>query len=294
MSAATSCALLDPVSSARRARPLHHWPKARQEAVRVHFAEIHRAWCADWLPASGTAASSDSAVWLSDSVAETAFVPEGTTIFWSFVDASVVTTGCAAVHAIARAMFGSDAVRDVPGIANGAARAAWNDWLRRLAALPVPEASGLQEVAPPKGGVAARPWSGALWLRWCWCGGLWRLALPHEVVAAWASGESAKPAPPALADPSITRLDQALARERITLRTVLGGAELTLGQLQSLRIGDVIPLAHRLDAPLNVVTAEGAALCEGWLGQRQGRVAIEMSLPDLPRTNNPSLKGKNP
>lgn len=260
----------------------------------MHFAGVHRAWCADWLPAGGTEANGAPAIWLSDREAETAFVPEDRTLLWSFSDATVVTPGYTAIHAITRAMFGTDAVRDVPGMADGAARAAWTDWLRRLAASPVPEGSELQEVAPPLGSTAAKPWSGALWLRWRWCGGSWHLAISHEVVAAWAGAESTKPAAPVSVAPSPTRLDQALAHERITLRTVLGGAELNLGQLQSLRVGDVVPLEHRLDAPLDVVTDEGAVLCEGWLGQRQGRVAVEMSLPDLLRTNDPLLKEKNP
>jgi len=117
------------------------------------------------------------------------------------------------------------------------------------------------------------------------------LALPHEVVAAWGSADPAPAASPAL---PTTGLDEALARERITLRTVLSGTELNLGQLQSLSIGDVIPLEHRLDAPLKVVSAEGAELCEGWLGQRQGRIAVEMTRSAGGPPHNPFSKEKNP
>jgi len=289
-----SCALLDPASSASRARPLHQWSRARKEAVQSHFAEIHRAWCADWLPTDDASAHGDTAVWLSDSEAESAFVPKGWTAFWSFADATVVMPGYTALHAIARAMFGLDAVREVSGIADVVARAAWTDWLRRLTTSPALEGSELQEVAPPKDGIPAMPWSGALWLRWRWCGGFWRLALPREAVAAWAGAESAEAVAPAVPAPPTTGLDRALAHEKVILRAALGGAELNLGQLQSLRIGDVIPLQHRLDTPLKVITGEGTELCEGWLGRRQGRIAIEMALPAGHQTNNPSLKEITP
>ena len=294
MSIASPSVLLDPAASARRARPLHHWSRARQESVRSHFEEVHRAWCTDWLP-GGASVSGDAEVWISDSEAETALTPEDATIFWSFVDSTVVMPGYHAVHAIARAMFGADATREMAGMADGVARAAWADWLRRLTAAPVPAASELQEVDPPKGRIGSTPWSGALWLRWRWCGGLWRLALPHEVAAAWANPESERSSASALAAPSATGLNQALAREQITLRAVLGGTELNLGQLQSLCVGDVIPLEHPLDAPLKVITAEGAELCDGWLGRRHGHIAVEMAMPAAKRqSNNPSLKEKNP
>ncbi|MNY57134.1 Surface presentation of antigens (SPOA) [compost metagenome] len=63
---------------------------------------------------------------------------------------------------------------------------------------------------------------------------------------------------------------------------LLDGAELNLGQLQGLRIDDVVPLAHRLDTPARVVGPDGAPVCEGWLGQSNGRIAIELARPDVP------------
>lgn len=286
--------MLDPASSAVRARPLHHWSRARQASVRSHFEDIHRAWCDDWLPADDAPGHRDVTVWLSDSEPESALVPEGRAIFWSFADASVVRPRFTAIDAIARAMFGADAAREAPSMAGGVARAAWEDWLQRMRALPASEAIEMREVSPATGGKASKPWSGTLWLRWWWCGGFWRLALPHEVVAAWGGEEPSDSAEAVSPTLPTTGLEEALARERITLRTVLGGTELNLGQLQLLSVGDVIPLEHRLDTPLKVVSTEGVELCEGWLGQRQGRIAVEMTRSADGSSTPPLLKEKKP
>jgi flagellar motor switch protein FliM len=102
------------------------------------------------------------------------------------------------------------------------------------------------------------------------------LGLPHLAVAALFGVEPAK-GNAQTASAAVTPLEHALARERIVLRAVLAGAELNLGQLQSLSPGDVIPLEHPVDAPLKITAADGAPLCDGWLGQRQGHIAIELA-----------------
>jgi flagellar motor switch/type III secretory pathway protein FliN len=297
MSTEMASALLDPSESARRARPLRHWSKARQDLVRSQFAAIHRAWCVDWLPAD-EAAAHDADVLVSESEADEEPVP-GDAVCWSFGDTLTVTRGRTPLHAVARAMFGTDVTttapgREVPAIAEGVVRAAWNDWLQRIVSSPALAGSELRKAPPSRGTatVAASRWTGGLWLRWRWCGGAWRLGLPHRAVAALVGNEPAKGAPQSVATAAIP-LEQALARERIALRMVLAGAELNLGQLQALRPGDVIPLAHPLAAPLKVIAANGASLCEGWLGQREGRIAIEMTRPAADPSNNHSVKEKN-
>lgn len=286
MNTAMSSALLDPVASARRARPLRHWSRVRQDLVCSQFAAVHRAWCADWLPADEVAAL-DADVLVSESDAGMEHVPEDA-VWWSFADTPAVTSGDTATRAVARAMFGTDVTttaprREASAIAEGMVRAAWNDWLHRIASSPALVGSELRESPLVRGAsaVAAKPWSGALWLRWRWCGGVWRMGLPYRAVAALVGSEPAKETAQAAATAAIP-LEQALARERIALRVMLAGAELNLGQLQALRPGDVIPLKHLLDAPLKVIAADGASLCDGWLGQRQGRIAVEMARPAAP------------
>jgi hypothetical protein len=170
-------ALLDPSESARRARPLRHWSKARQDLVRSQFAAIRRAWCADWLPEDGVAAH-DADVLVSEGGAGEEAVSDGV-VHWSFVDTSGSTRGSTAMQAVARAMFGTDVTatvpgREVPPIAEGVVRAAWNDWLQRIASSPALAGSELRESLSSRDGmdVAAMPWSGALLLRWYWCGGV--------------------------------------------------------------------------------------------------------------------------
>jgi len=301
MSMSMSTALLDPAESSRRARPLRHWSKARQELVRSQFAAIHRAWCADWLPAVEPALR-DVDILLGNSDADMMPVPEDA-VCWSFVDTSGVTGGDTAINAVARAMFGTDVTTIAPGcdgspIAESVVRAAWNDWLHRIASSPAfagIEFRELRESPLSRGACAAsaRPWTGALWLRWRWCGGVWRLGLPHRAVAALGGIEPAKGTAQGTPAGGPMPLEEALARERIALRVMLADAELNLGQLQALRPGDVIPLEHPLDAPLKVIAADGASLCDGWLGQCEGRIAVEMARPAACPSNNQSVKEKN-
>ncbi len=291
-------ALLDPAESSRRARPLRHWSKARRELVRSQFAAIHRAWCADWLPADEPA-SRDVDILLSESDADMKPVSEDA-VGWSFVDTLAVTGGDAAMRAVARAMFAADVTTTAPGregstISGSVVRAAWNDWLHRIASSPALAGSELGEspLLSDASAGSARPWTGALWLRWRWCGGVWRLGLPHRAVAALGGIETAKSTAQAASASAPIPLEQALARERIALRVMLAEAELNLGQLQALRPGDVIPLEHPLDAPLKVAAADGASLCDGWLGQRRGLIAVEMARTVARPSSNHSVKEKN-
>jgi flagellar motor switch protein FliM len=76
---------------------------------------------------------------------------------------------------------------------------------------------------------------------------------------------------------SITPLRQALSTQRIGIRAQLASLELDLGSLQSLEIGNVIPLPHSLDQPLNVISESGVLLCAAHLVQQHGMRALELS-----------------
>lgn len=283
--------LLSPTESAARARPLRRWSPAQREALCARFAELHRAWCAAWLSPRGGAAH-DAQIQLDDPDAAMASLPHDEA-WWSFAAATP------AVEALAAEMFGcamaeAPSTRDAP-LTFAMARAAFADWLQRFAALPMElpaEPSRHAESDTARGLV--NPWSGTLCVSWPWCGGIWRLGLPRRVVAALiGAGEvpvSMQPHP----DSPIAQLSQALAHEAIVPRVMLGGAELNLGQLQALQLGDVIPLGHPLDAPAHVVAADGATLCDGWLGQADGRIAITLALSPTSPSNIPSVKEKNP
>lgn len=75
----------------------------------------------------------------------------------------------------------------------------------------------------------------------------------------------------ALSDPR-----EALAALPTRLHVELSGVEITLGQIQSLALGDVLLLPHPLTQPLHVVATQGQSICAGYLGQQQGHKAIEL------------------
>jgi hypothetical protein len=293
--------LLDPTASMLKARPLRSWQAAQKEAVRARLAAVHCDWCAEWLPErAGAPATVDLEV----------SEPDGTMVLssddiacWSFTEAQRRAAPPAldtlsrsgrdgaqsALQAIGDRMFAFDmaSAASAPSattIAPAVVRAAWVDWLRRLEALWPGLALQPQQTKGTHGTQApADPWSGMLCVRWTWCGGVWRLGLPHEVVTALLGSEAvAPPAPEPLARRSPKeRLDQALAAEPLALRVMLDGAELNLGQLQELRLDDVVPLAHLLDAPALVTAADGTPVCHGWLGQSEGHMAVELA-PQTP------------
>ncbi|WPH16092.1 FliM/FliN family flagellar motor C-terminal domain-containing protein [Variovorax paradoxus] len=296
-------ALLDLAESARRARPLRSWQGSQKEALRLRLAALHRAWSDEWLPArqdlpaepeihveepgrtTGLAASEDMACWAF--AAAERRVPASLP---SFEAAAVAApdASAAALRAIAGRMFASDAgaaagsAQGTARIATVVARAAWADWLRRIEGLLA--GFGLepqQTEGSREGNTLSNPWSGALSVHWPWCGGVWRLGLPHGAVAALLASESAAARPTLRSGEHLLPkepLDQALADRRVALRVMLKGAELNLGQLQELRVDDVVPLEHLLDAPAQVVGADGGRVCDGWLGQSDGRIAIELAV----------------
>ncbi|MGZ3182495.1 MAG: FliM/FliN family flagellar motor C-terminal domain-containing protein [Telluria sp.] len=89
---------------------------------------------------------------------------------------------------------------------------------------------------------------------------------------------------PAAAPPAPTRrpplqpLRAALAARTVRLHVELGEAEVTLGDLRGLRIGDVLALPAPLGAPLRVANAAGVTLCHGHLGAAGGQRAVELTI----------------
>jgi len=236
-------------------------------------------------------ASHDVACW-SFAAKHSAPLPRANSASLEVVASGAVTSKAerTAMSGIGRQMFTSDwaafgTEKESPPIATAVVRAAWTDWLERIGALlngfPVEpqQASGAPETSSP-----SDPWSGVLGVRWSWCGGTWTLRLPHDAVAAVLVGSGAEitaASTPATVTAPRQSLGQALERQLVSLRVLLTGTELSLGQLQDLRLDDVVPLAHALDAPAQVVGMTDSPVCEGWLGQRNGRIAIELVAPPV-------------
>ncbi|HSV47297.1 MAG TPA: FliM/FliN family flagellar motor switch protein [Ramlibacter sp.] len=99
-----------------------------------------------------------------------------------------------------------------------------------------------------------------------------RLLLGGEAVAALLPRRPKRPAMPST---PVVPLATAIGSHKLALAAHLSPFDLDLGSLSMLRVGDVIPLPHPLDAPLWVKTAD-ATVCCAFLGQRHGRKAIEL------------------
>jgi flagellar motor switch/type III secretory pathway protein FliN len=69
---------------------------------------------------------------------------------------------------------------------------------------------------------------------------------------------------------------QAIGNRRVTLELAVGGGELTIDELSSLAVGDVIPLDRKLNDEINVCLNSDAPICRGYLGVKQGKVAVQL------------------
>jgi flagellar motor switch/type III secretory pathway protein FliN len=98
-----------------------------------------------------------------------------------------------------------------------------------------------------------------------------RILLDSASVAALAP-----PAPAARPALAPLKLFKVLAPTPVRLPVRLGQAELGLGALMSVAVGDVIRLERAADAPVEVLGPHGGALFRAYLGQTQGMVAIDI------------------
>lgn len=81
---------------------------------------------------------------------------------------------------------------------------------------------------------------------------------------------------------SVASLNEALAGHAARLRVELTPVDISVGNLASLTVGDVLVLPHLLTQTLHVRTEDGQPLCDGYLGQLQGQRAIELIKPVTP------------
>jgi len=77
----------------------------------------------------------------------------------------------------------------------------------------------------------------------------------------------------------IERRGAAAAAQRIAIEAVLGSAEVSLQELTSLTVGDVIVLSEKLGAPSQVVIRGGEPVAKAALGCVDGRRAIQVESP---------------
>ena len=262
------------VAESRDARPLGHWSGDALDRARATVDRALKCWCERW----GLDGSVDAAA----NAVEAQAAREVAWIGVPGVASSLAAGAGAAESALDGLLFGTS-TRPASGAESigrdvaAAALAELLDHLGRVATTPARRDVLPMNAPPPSDGAR---WSGAIVLRlilagdgrgepwWLHCG---------EPVAAVLCGSSTSVVTTTGRTP-IVGIAQAIAHRPLRLQVSLAATPVTLGTLQSLRVGDVLPLSHRLDAPLDVAVATSPRdpLCAAYLGRREQSRAVEL------------------
>ena len=179
-----------------------------------------------------------------------------------------------------RLMFGAAAMQQPSELAREAADAAWVDLAQRCLAAGASAVPSGQ--APPA--AAWRRGSGALRIDLVWPAGETALLLDGRATAHWLA---ARHRPPRAAPARMHDLRAASGHGRLRLKAWSGAAEIDIATLQSLAVGDVIPLDLRIDEPLCVSVDGRPALARAFLGTQGGRRALRLTAGfDQPDSSN--------
>jgi hypothetical protein len=267
------------MSSLLPPQPLLWWSSAQLDAVGGRVATAWSAWMRDWVrtPAAGEAEAlpaherpdREKASWV-------CLGTRGDAAAWIQVRTEPRAEAFEMLFAIEAILAGGGAAGQ-EGIGQAVATRAW-------AALADALCAAL-ELAPGEGqshpdGESFKPWSGCVVVSLAGAGRLPRTLLLNAACARALLGPLA--AAPAMdasrkSAAALVPLAQALAGRKLPLRVELSSCELDLGTLEGLRIGDIVPLPHSLEAPLTVSTAQDVRICTGFLGRHAGFKAIELA-----------------
>lgn len=238
----------------QRVQPLRCWTDVQIEALRAAAARVLDEWRGAW--------SSDT-----EAVQVVALTGEH--------EAPSSVSPDAVQRALQAALFGGTGPAAAPGAGGPLSRRlrtqAWDDLRQRAqawAGIDLMASTNQSPMTPPAA------WSGDVVLHWRWkcLEGLWAMSgacvarlVPPSVVS------SPMPTPQ-------VPLGDALSDHVLRVQADLSPVSLRLGDLASLGIGDIVRLNHALDQPLSL-SLPGAAglLCAGWLGQRNGHKALELT-----------------
>ena len=265
-------------SPGKRFQALSWWSSAQLESVssplKAAWVEWSRAWLPD--PAGGESSLDCKIAHERADLANAAWTPlggRGSAHAWIAVEEATPLV------ALAQALFGTGQFGDRggagrEGIAQAVAQRAWAD-LRRVLQLGLHVDEEPGQANPEM--QLFRPWSGGVAIRLVTDGMSCFLLLNAQCVETLLRA-SPHPPPAQVSIPKarLAQVESALAPRKIALRVELTACELELGSLQDLRVGDVVPLQHSLEAPLHVNLADGAPLCAGFLGKQGNTKAIEL------------------
>jgi len=272
-----------------RVAPLLHWDDASLASVADKIADACRAWLREW-NWFGIAAVTSAR----DTPAATPWTRTGDELVafpvhfasdggdramraWLACPPGRVTSHILQpVRLIGHQVFGHAVSTDPDSIAAEMSQAALDDLVRGLRGVlgveAVPERFDLAAVATTLPDEAFRLWSGGV-----------RVGLPGFAdLALYLDGAAvaglvpAKQAVPVSAKAPLTPLLDAAREHTVAIQARLHGVELTIGQLKSLQVGDVVVLPHALEEPLQIVASSGSTVCHAYLGRSGSQRALEV------------------
>lgn len=194
---------------------------------------------------------------------------------------------------LATQMFGESARTLRPGVsyrdgvtpmAAQIASDAWDDWIRALSSAVVKQGSEQSVLEIGIASLTAKDiWQGRLHFSFAWWGPRWWFTLDASSVEKLLEQAGFQPSlsVATVSTPVCVSPAYALRSHRLAVRVELESVQVSLGQLESLAVGDVVLLPHRLDAPAKVLLDSPdnpmQELCFAWLGQCRGRLALEVT-----------------
>ncbi len=156
---------------------------------------------------------------------------------------------------------------------------AGRDLIERLA-----HAAGVTAAAGGEAALDCQPDSGALRVE----ARFGALCLIIDIGGDAVAALTAKRVRPASAQVRLDRREAGIVTGQVTLEAWVGGAELTVGELAGLEVGDVIRLDSLPTAPLSLRTRSGAVVARGHLGLKDGHKALQLSPQNIQNTQDKS------
>ncbi|WP_048437856.1 FliM/FliN family flagellar motor switch protein [Caenimonas sp. SL110] len=255
---------------ASRTVTLRSWTKAQRAELASLVERAFRTWTSDWyVPASAPVTCDCEAAGLETLLARAFFLPLGRTgaaQAWVMTDGDGPDALMAALFEVHRRRQPTQSV-----LATELASQAWDEMLECLrTALGLGARTGMGYPVPAD----VRLWSGPVTLK------LRAGALDVDLLLTGACVEPLVTAScahaPRSAHAPLTPVFHAIADRPVRVKVDLSAFELDLGTVQDLRVGDVVPLPHRLSAPV-IVSAAGKPLCNGFIGRQSGSKAVELA-----------------
>lgn len=267
-------------------RPLRWWSVAVLDAIAGRFAPAWQRWGQDWGIDVG-----DLRAFNASEVATQAFQWMPLSVSGAAIPGAWVgmKDSPSPSDLLGNMLFGTNPGRPTSPIAADVSAKAWAALETQIALVLQSASSGVEPQVPGQIPSAdMKLWSGAVRLQCQFAGvagaSLWLHLGSSNAASLGSIGQTPKRVD-SLGKPKLVPVVEAVSHLPVRFSAEFNAAELSLGTLQSLRVGDVLTLSHRLDAPLTVLSQPASSsdsfspahkVCFAYLGARDGHRAIEL------------------